>query len=74
MKVLNGRIIVRYSSAALAANPEKSMYYPAMNPGTTESLLFSPASLARGEYLRTHFKNMREVAAAISGTKSGWNK
>jgi len=25
------------------------------------------AALARGEYLRTHFKNMREVAAAISG-------
>lgn len=22
---------------------------------------------ARGEYVRTHFKNMREVAAAISG-------
>lgn len=22
---------------------------------------------ARGEYLRTHFKNMREVAAALSG-------
>jgi hypothetical protein len=26
--------------------------------------------MARGEYLRTHFKNMREVAAALSG---GWN-
>ncbi|KAF8798977.1 hypothetical protein BYT27DRAFT_7236610 [Phlegmacium glaucopus] len=26
-------------------------------------------SLARGEYLRTHFKNMREVAAALSGMK-----
>lgn len=25
------------------------------------------ASRARGEYLRTHFKNMREVAAALSG-------
>lgn len=25
------------------------------------------ASKARGEYLRTHFKNMREVAAALSG-------
>ena len=25
------------------------------------------ASLAHGEYLRTHFKNMREVAAALSG-------
>jgi ribosomal protein L22 len=25
------------------------------------------ASLARGEYLRTHFKNMREVAAALTG-------
>ncbi|KZV86979.1 60S ribosomal protein L17/L23 [Exidia glandulosa HHB12029] len=24
---------------------------------------------ARGEYLRTHFKNMREVAAALSGLK-----
>lgn len=27
----------------------------------------SPASRARGEYLRTHFKNMREVAAALTG-------
>ncbi|KAF9004645.1 ribosomal protein L22/L17 [Cyathus striatus] len=26
-------------------------------------------SKARGEYLRTHFKNMREVAAALSGLK-----
>ncbi|KAF9238372.1 ribosomal protein L22/L17 [Melanogaster broomeanus] len=26
-------------------------------------------ALARGEYLRTHFKNMREVAAALSGMK-----
>ncbi|PPQ70018.1 hypothetical protein CVT26_013306 [Gymnopilus dilepis] len=26
-------------------------------------------SRARGEYLRTHFKNMREVAAALSGMK-----
>jgi len=25
------------------------------------------ASKARGEYLRTHFKNMREVAAALTG-------
>jgi len=25
--------------------------------------------MARGEYLRTHFKNMREVAAALSGMK-----
>ena len=25
------------------------------------------AALARGEYLRTHFKNMREVAAALTG-------
>ncbi|CAK5270239.1 unnamed protein product [Mycena citricolor] len=31
----------------------------ATNPATT--------SRARGEYLRTHFKNMREVAAALSG-------
>ncbi|KAF8231749.1 ribosomal protein L22 [Tricholoma matsutake] len=42
--------MVRYASAALAANPEKT-------------------SRARGEYLRTHFKNMREVAAAITGLK-----
>ncbi|OAX42848.1 60S ribosomal protein L17/L23 [Rhizopogon vinicolor AM-OR11-026] len=26
-------------------------------------------ALARGEYLRTHFKNMREVAAALTGLK-----
>lgn len=25
------------------------------------------ASRARGEYLRTHFKNMREVGAALTG-------
>ncbi|KAF8903119.1 ribosomal protein L22/L17 [Gymnopilus junonius] len=42
--------MVRYASAALATNPEKT-------------------SRARGEYLRTHFKNMREVAAALSGLK-----
>ncbi|KAH8114741.1 60S ribosomal protein L17/L23 [Phellopilus nigrolimitatus] len=42
--------MVRYASAALATNPEKT-------------------SRARGEYLRTHFKNMREVAAALSGMK-----
>jgi ribosomal protein L22 len=29
--------------------------------------IFITASLARGEYLRTHFKNMREVAAVLSG-------
>lgn len=29
------------------------------------------ASRARGEYLRTHFKNMREVAAALSGMSTG---
>ncbi|KAJ7761526.1 60S ribosomal protein L17/L23 [Mycena maculata] len=33
----------------------------ATNPETT--------SRARGEYLRTHFKNMREVAAALTGLK-----
>ncbi|CAE6471395.1 hypothetical protein ACGC1H_005393 [Rhizoctonia solani] len=42
--------MVRYASAALAANPEKT-------------------ARARGEYLRTHFKNMREVAAALTGLK-----
>ncbi|KAF8503219.1 Rapamycin-insensitive companion of mTOR, N-term-domain-containing protein [Hysterangium stoloniferum] len=42
--------MVRYASAHLATNPEKS-------------------ARARGEYLRTHFKNMREVAAAVSGMK-----
>ncbi|KAF9533163.1 ribosomal protein L22/L17, partial [Crepidotus variabilis] len=42
--------IVRYASAALATNPERT-------------------ARARGEYLRTHFKNMREVAAALSGMK-----
>jgi hypothetical protein len=30
-------------------------------------LTWLTASRARGEYLRTHFKNMREVAAAITG-------
>lgn len=28
------------------------------------------AALARGEYLRTHFKNAREVAAALQGALS----
>lgn len=40
--------MVRYASATLAANPEKT-------------------AKARGEYLRTHFKNMREVGAALTG-------
>lgn len=31
---------------------------------------FDSAALARGEYLRTHFKNMREVAAALTGRYS----
>jgi len=44
------RELVRYASAALAANPEKT-------------------SRARGEYLRTHFKNMREMAAVLTGMK-----
>ncbi|QRV77792.1 ribosomal protein L22p/L17e [Ceratobasidium sp. AG-Ba] len=43
--------MVRYASAALATNPEKT-------------------ARARGEYLRTHFKNMREVAAALKGEYS----
>ncbi|CDZ97671.1 60s ribosomal protein l17 l23 [Phaffia rhodozyma] len=42
--------MVRYASALVAANPEKT-------------------SKSRGEYLRTHFKNMREVAAVLSGMK-----
>jgi large subunit ribosomal protein L17e len=29
--------------------------------------LVSIAARAHGEYLRTHFKNMREVAAALTG-------
>lgn len=32
-------------------------------------LLLSLAALSRGSYLRVHFKNTREVAAAISGMK-----
>jgi ribosomal protein uL22 len=32
-------------------------------------LFFSLAALSRGSYLRVHFKNTREVAAAISGMK-----
>ena len=32
-----------------------------------EQDLWSTAARARGEYLRTHFKNMREVAAALTG-------
>ncbi|KAF4577044.1 60S ribosomal protein L17 [Pleurotus pulmonarius] len=42
--------MVRYASAAVINNPEKT-------------------ARARGEYLRTHFKNMREVAAAVTGFK-----
>ncbi|RUP50385.1 50S ribosomal protein L22 [Jimgerdemannia flammicorona] len=30
---------------------------------------FTPASKSRGSYLRVHFKNTREVAAAITGLK-----
>ncbi|THH08511.1 hypothetical protein EW145_g2666 [Phellinidium pouzarii] len=50
--------MVRYASAALATNSEKRSC--SRHP---------PASRARGEYLRTHFKNMREVAAALTGLK-----
>lgn len=32
-----------------------------------EICVVDAASKARGEYLRTHFKNMREVAAALTG-------
>jgi len=35
--------------------------------GTERNDRLSLASRARGEYLRTHFKNMREVAAALRG-------
>ena len=30
-------------------------------------IFYRAASRARGEYLRTHFKNMHEVAAVVSG-------
>lgn len=59
---------VRYAAAALATNPEKSPFSVqliASNP--TLSFHILTAARARGEYLRTHFKNMREVAAALSG-------
>ena len=36
---------------------------------SNDGLLIYLASKARGEYLRTHFKNMREVAAALTGLK-----
>ncbi|KAJ2977574.1 hypothetical protein NUW54_g11402 [Trametes sanguinea] len=52
--------MVRYAAAALATNPEKK---------TDASSGAFAASRARGEYLRTHFKNMREVAAALTGLK-----
>ena len=39
---------MRYASASLASNPEKT-------------------AKAHGQYLRTHFKNMREVGAALTG-------
>ena len=35
--------------------------------GTERDDYLSLASRSRGEYLRTHFKNMREVAAALRG-------
>jgi len=35
--------------------------------GTERDDYLQLASRARGEYLRTHFKNMREVAAALRG-------
>lgn len=37
----------------------------------TETLTGTVAK-ARGEYVRTHFKNTREVAAAISGAYTTW--
>ena len=38
-----------------------------MGRETDGACAVSAASRARGEYLRTHFKNMREVAAALTG-------
>lgn len=40
------------------------------NTDSTFAFLLSPTvAKSRGEYLPTHFKNMREVAAALSGMK-----
>jgi len=38
-----------------------------LEDGRKLTVLVSTAARARGEYLRTHFKNMREVAAALTG-------
>lgn len=35
-------------------------------------MLTGTVAKARGEYVRTHFKNTREVAAAISGAYTFW--
>ena len=71
-------VLVRYAAAHLASNPEKCK--PLQSPVTKRNLLIrlfgtpyssswprDVAAIARGEYLRTHFKNMREVAAALTG-------
>ena len=57
--------VVHYAAAAIATNPEKCWYNTFHI--SLLGLRFPIASRARGEYLRTHFKNTREVAAALTG-------
>ena len=61
---------VRYASAQIAsANPEKCTLLVSTVSSETGLMVVSGNAVAKahGEYVRTHFKNMREVAAALSG-------
>jgi ribosomal protein L22 len=46
---------------------KKSVLHLDVQPKTHVIVWCRSAARARGEYLRTHFKNMREVAAALTG-------
>ena len=61
---------VRYAAAQIAsANPEKCTSR-GLAIASQKGLMVTSRNVvakAHGEYVRTHFKNMREVAAALSG-------
>ncbi|KAF9150622.1 60S ribosomal protein L17, partial [Linnemannia schmuckeri] len=59
--------MVRY--AATPANSSKIDQISNRSSSPAINLQPKIAALSRGSYLRVHFKNTREVAAAISGMK-----
>ncbi|KAJ2919190.1 hypothetical protein MD484_g1222, partial [Candolleomyces efflorescens] len=69
---------IKVQATPLLNNPDSLGRERARQPQDFKMVRYAAAALAtnpektsraRGEYLRTHFKNMREVAAALSGLK-----